>query len=136
MEKNPNQGSASNQRSVHRIVLPSGRKIEVVRFSDDPETHGRPLHICPGCDSTLVQPVWWSEASDEHWELLLSCPNCEWSTEGIFSQAEVEDLEDHLEEGLQEMLADLQRLAHANMADEIDRFAQALTVDLILPEDF
>jgi hypothetical protein len=136
VEKNPNQSSASNQNSVHRIVLPSGRKIEVVRFTDERDAHGRPLHICPQCDSALVQPVWWSEASDESWELQLACPNCEWTTEGVFSQAEVEELEDRLEEGLQEMLADLQRLAHANMADEIDRFAQALTVDLILPEDF
>ena len=34
------------------------------------------------------------------------------------------------------MLADLQRLAQANMADEIDRFISALRADLILPEDF
>jgi hypothetical protein len=121
---------------VHRIVLPSGRRIEVVRFNDDPATDRRPLHICPECSSSLVQPVYWSEASDDNWELLLNCPNCEWNTEGVYSQAEVEELEDRLEEGLADMLADLQRLAQSNMADEIDRFVQALDANLILPEDF
>jgi hypothetical protein len=122
---------------VHRIVLPSGRKIEVVRFHDEAsQAPSRPLHICPHCHSTLVQPISWSEPDDERWELLLFCPNCEWRAEGLYSQGEVEDLEDRLEQGLSDMLADLQRLAQANMADEVDRFIAALDADLILPEDF
>jgi hypothetical protein len=109
----------------------------VVRFHDDgTNVESRPLHICPECSSPLVQPLSWSEAGDDHWELLLSCPNCGWSTEGVYSQAEVEELEDLLEDGLSDMLADLQRLAQANMADEIDRFVRALEADLVLPEDF
>ncbi len=97
---------------------------------------GRPLHICGHCHAPLVQPLSWSETGDEHWELELICPNCEWTTTGIYSQAEVEELEDRLEEGLSEMLADLQRLAQANMSEEIDRFVTALCGDMILPEDF
>jgi hypothetical protein len=127
----------TNNHSVHRIVLPSGRKIEVVRFNHDgTEVDGRPLHICPECNSPLVQPHSWSEVDESHWELVLLCPNCEWSADGVYSQSEVEDLEDHLEEGLADMLADLQRLAQANMADEVDRFIAALDANLILPEDF
>lgn len=127
----------TNHHSVHRIVLPSGRKIEVVRFhGDGTEVDGRPLHICPVCNSTLVQPHSWSEVDESHWELVLLCPNCEWSADGVYSQSEVEDLEDHLEEGLADMLADLQRLAQANMSDEVDRFIAALDANLILPEDF
>jgi hypothetical protein len=127
----------TNQHSVHRIVLPSGRKIEVVRFEDDPaEQVARPLHICPDCDSPLVQPLAWSETDDEHWELELSCPNCEWRDEAVYAQGEVEDLEDRLEDGLADLLDDLHRLAQANMADEIERFVRALADDLILPEDF
>jgi hypothetical protein len=127
----------TNHHSVHRIVLPSGRKIEVVRFEDDPaghETH--PLHICPECDSPLVQPLSWSETEAEHWELELSCPNCDWREDGIFSQSEIEDLEDRLEDGLSDLLDDLHRLAQANMANEVERFVHALEADLILPEDF
>jgi len=127
----------TNHHSVHRIVLPSGRKIEVVRFHEDgTKVAGRPLHVCPQCSSPLVQPHSWSEVDESHWELVLRCPNCDWSDEGIYSQSEVEELEDRLEEGLSDMLADLQRLAQANMADEVDRFIAALDANLILPEDF
>jgi hypothetical protein len=123
--------------SVHHIVLPSGRKIEVIRFHDGAEIGSTgPLHICPECQSDLVQPVTWNEASHDHWELLLRCPNCEWTTEGIYPQAAVEELEERLDDGLAEMLSDLQRLTQANMAEEIDRFLAALEADLILPEDF
>jgi len=121
--------------SVHHIVLPSGRKIEVIRFHDEVADHG-PLHICPECQSDLVQPVTWSEASQDHWDLLLRCPNCEWTTQGLYGQGAVEELEERLDDGLAEMLSDLQRLTQANMAEEIDRFLAALDADLILPEDF
>jgi len=127
----------TNHHSVHRIVLPSGRKIEVVRFEENPnDLRTRPLHICPDCASPLVQPVSWSETDDAHWELELSCPNCDWYEEGIYGQGEIEDLEDRLEDGLSELLDDLHRLAQANMADEIQRFVRALEADLVLPEDF
>lgn len=96
----------------------------------------RPLHICPDCDSPLVQPLAWSETENEHWELELSCPNCNWHEEGIYGRSEIEELEDRLEDGLTDLLDDLHRLAQANMADEIERFVRALEADLILPEDF
>jgi hypothetical protein len=127
----------ANNHTVHKIVLPSGRKIEVVRFQDEAtELRWRPLHICPHCQARLVQPVAWSETGEARWELTLLCPNCGQTTTGVYSQAEVEELEDRLEEGLSEMLGDLHRLAQANMADEIDRFVAALEADVILPEDF
>ena len=130
------EGSAPHH-SVHRIVLPSGRKIEVVRFDETAEERAsRPLHVCPACACDLVQPISWSEASEEHWELELSCPNCDWTTEGIYEQAAVEELEERLDEGLAAMLGDLQRLTQANMVEEVDRFVCALHADQILPEDF
>lgn len=129
-------GSAPNH-SVHRIVLPSGRKIEVVRFEDETKsTETQALHVCPDCQSHLVQPIAWAETEDEQWELELSCPNCRWSTEGVFDQYAVEDLEESLDEGLAAMLADLHRLTQANMVEEVDRFVAAIQADLILPEDF
>jgi hypothetical protein len=122
--------------SVRKIVLPSGKSIEVVRFNENDAPPSRGLHVCPGCDSDLVQPVAWSEAAGDNWELVLSCPNCWWEAEGVFSQEQVEALEEHLDEGLADMLDDLQRLAQANMADQMDRFITALRGDHILPEDF
>ena len=123
------------QPSVRRIVLPSGRSIEVVRFNDTSHVH-RGLHICPDCGSGLVQPIDWSEAPDDCWNLALNCPNCDWFTEGLYSADQVRELEDQLDEGLADMLRDLQRLTQANMADQIDRFVNALNADQILPEVF
>jgi hypothetical protein len=124
---NPEQ----EQPSVRRIVLPS-----VVRVNDHEHVAHRGLHVCPDCSSELVQPVDWSEAPEECWTLVLNCPNCDWYTEGLYTQDQVRELEDRLDEGLADMLRDLQRLTQANMADQIDRFITALNADQILPEDF
>jgi hypothetical protein len=130
MSENP------SRHSIRRIVLPSGRTIEVVRFHDADAPAPKGLHICPSCDSHLVQPLGWSETADTRWELYLGCPNCFWTCEGTFTEDEVLSLEDELDQGLEDMLSDLQRLAQANMAEEIERFAYALEKDYILPEDF
>ena len=123
--------------SVRKIVLPSGKSIEVVRFNDETEASpSRGLHLCPSCTSDLVQPVAWSEAAEEKWELTLSCPNCGWTSEGLFGEDQVHALEERLDQGLADMLRDLQRLTQANMADQIERFTTALNANQILPEDF
>jgi hypothetical protein len=125
-----------NQHSVRRIVLPSGRSIEVVRFHDsEPPIHDG-LQICPECRSDLVQAIGWGQVSADQWELELHCPNCGHVRDGVFDQDEVAWFEEELDRGVEAILRDLQRLTHANMADEIDRFAAALTADQILPEDF
>jgi hypothetical protein len=54
----------------------------------------------------------------------------------VFAQNDVAALEERIDEGVEAILCDLKRLAHANMADEVDRFVAALNADLILPEDF
>lgn len=121
---------------VRRIVLPSGRSIEVFRFSvESAPTAG--LHRCPECGSQHVQPIRWGETTtDALWELTLHCPNCDWATAGVFEQDQVNQFEERLDHGLEEMLDDLRQLTQANMAEEIDRFAAALRTGLILPEDF
>ena len=126
--------SHHDRHSIRRIVLPSGRTIEVVRFYADESGPG--LHVCPECDSDLVQPVDWAEAPQGLWELTLQCPNCFWLEEGIFDQEQVDALEEHLDDGVTAMLSDLRRLTQANMTEDIERFAAALNADLILPEDF
>jgi hypothetical protein len=121
--------------TVRRIVLPSGRSIEVIRFSEaDPRT--RELHLCPTCACDLVQPLSWSESSEGRWELTLECPSCWWSETAVYDRHQVEGLEDKLDEGLAEMIGDLQRLTQANMAADIERFIAALDAEVILPEDF
>jgi hypothetical protein len=121
--------------TVRRIMLPSGRAIEVVRFNE-PDDPPDALHVCPSCASPLMQALSWSERPSDRWELERECPNCWWTETAVHGREQVEQFEDHLDEGLAAMLVDLQRLAVANMGEEIERFSRALGADLILPEDF
>ncbi|HET9102910.1 MAG TPA: hypothetical protein VFN55_06100 [Solirubrobacteraceae bacterium] len=123
------------RHSVRRIVLPSGRAIEVIRFGPE-VTPDKGLHLCPDCQSPLVQPVEWGETAGGFWELTLHCPNCDRIAEGIFDQHQVDAFEERLDQGLADMLGDLRRLTQANMAEEIECFARALDSGAILPEDF
>jgi hypothetical protein len=132
-----------NGQYVRRVVLPSGRAIEVVYFeplAPEGAVHPAPqideLHVCPECDRDLVYPIEWQEASHTHWEVLLRCPNCEWSELGVFDQATVDRFDETLDNGTEALVRDLRRLVQANMEEEADRFANALNADAILPEDF
>jgi hypothetical protein len=135
----------NNGQYVRRVVLPSGRAIEVVYFetlADEAAaaipSHGpvRDLHLCPCCDRDLVYPVEWEEVSPTHWEVLLRCPNCEWSEVDTFDQPTVDRFDEQLDIGTEILLRDLKRLQQANMEEEIDRFVRAVNADAILPEDF
>jgi hypothetical protein len=125
---------------VRRVVLPSGKTIEVVYFEDQapqaPDADRDELHVCGTCNSTLVYPIEWSEAGSRHWEVTLRCPNCEWCGTGIFEQAVVERFDGELDRATQELAGDLKRLVQTNMQDEIDRFVTALNADAITPDDF
>jgi hypothetical protein len=137
---------------VKKVVLPSGKTIEVVYFDSNgaegvvrvPQpgirTTGQParheLHVCRECSSDLVYPTEWEEAGPECWRVSLRCPNCEWTAAGVFPQDLVDHFDEKLDEGTEQVVGDLKRLMHANMSEEIDRFAAALDADALLPEDF
>ncbi|HEX2103458.1 MAG TPA: hypothetical protein VHF51_07385 [Solirubrobacteraceae bacterium] len=130
-----------NSPYVRRVVLPSGKTIEVVYFGVQTATAPgveptEDLHVCASCDSELVYPVDWDEAGDTHWEVTLRCPNCEWSGTGVFEQDVVERFDEELDRGTEALVRDLKRLMQANMEDEIERFVSALQADHIVPEDF
>jgi RNase P subunit RPR2 len=94
------------------------------------------MHCCPGCDSILVQPADWNEQGEGHWKVELRCPECEWWGLYSYSQDEVDQYNQELERGGQELIEDLCALTRANMKEEADRFGAALATDSILPEDF
>jgi hypothetical protein len=128
---------------VRRVVLPSGKVIEVVYFGDETSAAAHPthqtaedLHVCGTCESELVYPVDWEEAGETHWEVQLRCPNCEWSGTGVFEQDIVERFDEHLDRGTEALVRDLKNLMQANMEDEIERFVSALEAGHIVPEDF
>lgn len=124
-----------NHPSVRRVVLPSGKTIEVLLVAPaSPQRAG--LHVCPTCGSRLVHPLSWQAAGPAHWEVTLRCPECYGCTTGVHSQAAVEALDAELDHGAEVLLADLADLSRSNMEDEIARFVAALQADLVLPEDF
>jgi hypothetical protein len=149
-----------HRHHVRRVLLPSGKTIEVVFFEDrepgpapasdasrstapaagqGPSEAAPPtddLHRCGSCGADLVYPVDWEEAGAQHWEVTLRCPNCEWSGTGVFDQAAVERFDDELDRGTEALVRDLKRLMHANMEADIERFVEALEQDHITPEDF
>lgn len=133
---------------VRKVVLPSGKTIDVVYFDEQPASAAAPaprsddhlrdgdLHICGGCGSTLVYPLEWTEAGVRHWEITLRCPSCEWVGTGIFDQDAVERFDVELENGTAALIEDLERVSRANMQDDIDRFTAALDAGHIVPDDF
>ena len=143
----------NEDHQLKRIVLPSGKTIEVVYFESlsaeaaqleaaaptplSPQRSAdRDLHVCPDCSSELVYPVAWEEADETHWSITLRCPNCEWAEDGVFAQDQCDRFDDELERGTDALTRDYKRLMTANLAEEIERFADALEGDHILPMDF
>ena len=100
----------SHHRARHHVRLPSGKQIEVV-YLDNPlppsldgapgkartERVEEPLHLCFYCAGEFVHPVDWTEAGTGQWRILLRCPECEATREGVFEQAAVESLDDELD---------------------------------------
>lgn len=141
----------NNSENVKRIVLPSGKTIEVVSFEEVTEQLASPaaeeaieqtaapadgLHVCLDCESKLVYPTDWEEEGPEKWYVDLHCPNCDWTGGGVFDQDILDEFDEELDRGMEELAADLGRLARSNMAEDVDRFISALKADAIHPMDF
>ncbi|MHB1859794.1 MAG: hypothetical protein ACYCUM_06750 [Solirubrobacteraceae bacterium] len=128
----------------HRVTLPDGREVEVVYLGGADGEAGQnlalgnapDLHVCFHCAGVLVHPLDWSDEDADCWRILLRCPECEATREGVFERGEVDALEQELEGGMGSLLSDLRRMTHTNMAEEIEFFVRALEADVIVPSDF
>jgi hypothetical protein len=138
------QPPPQHSHHVRRVVLPSGKTIEVVYIEEQHLASFAPLageqttdlHVCAECDSELVYPTEWEEAGPTHWDVSLRCPNCEWNGTGTFEQNVVERFDEELDRGTEALVRDLKRLMQANMEEDIERFVSALSAGHIIPEDF
>lgn len=139
-----------------RIELPGGKFIEVVVFGDQhieasttkneaqatvtteraPEVADQPLHVCPDCSGELVYPVRWDERSGDSWEITLRCPDCEWWHTGAFGDEAVDQFDEVLNDGTEQLLQNLRNFSRVNMEEDIERFIRALDTGLIQPMDF
>ena len=139
---------------VKKIILPSGKAVEIVYFdaltateeqtrsladglrTREIESAEPRLDVCPCCDAHLVYPVDWREAEADLWELELRCPACEWRHRDTFGQDAVERFDDALNAATDALIDTLERVSRENMREEIERFVRALANDHILPFDF
>jgi hypothetical protein len=146
---------------IKKISLPGGRVIEVVYFTDPgddgaavdadvavtdeavqggAEAAGRdgptPMHVCPSCDSDLVYPIAWEEASGSTWHIERRCPNCEWRHVGDFHDDDLARFDEALNEGTETVLIALRDTTRANMEATVERLIDAIKLDLIEPMDF
>ncbi|MDX6496378.1 MAG: hypothetical protein QOE17_2364 [Gaiellales bacterium] len=136
---------------VKRIVLPSGKTVEIVYYQttgSDPvisdvheieagaELHVRQIELCTKCGGDRVHPTDWNEVEELRWQLALRCPDCEWRTLEIYDAAEVERYDDVLNDATDRLIEELDRVTRENMSDAVDRFRSALENDGIMPFDF
>jgi len=135
MQEFENSPAPDHNQYVRKVVLPSGKTIEVVSFEDLAPTETG-IHVCPECTSRLVYPVAWEEAARARWEVSLRCPNCEWRVTDVFEEQTIQRFDETLDRGTEALVADLRQLTRANMEEDVERFIAALTAGHVLPEDF
>jgi putative zinc ribbon protein len=92
-------------------------------------------HVCRLCTMPLVQPQD-AERSGRDWLVQLYCPSCDWSGETLLDQAQMDDLDEALDDGFAMLAAALAQITQANMHEYAERFTAALAADAVLPEDF
>lgn len=98
---------------------------------------GAGLHVCPQCGSELVQPTRWEQTSSRgHWRLWRRCPECEWRSDGIHGEREIDAYDEVLDDGTEVLAEKLQNLERETMQRLAEAFATALEADLIGADDF
>lgn len=101
------------------------------------KTAVRSLHICPDCGSPLVQPTCWEQGEARgSWRVWRRCPECEWHSDEVHGEVEIDAYDEQLDLGAHELANELRELSHANMAELVEVFSVALAADLIGPDDF
>jgi hypothetical protein len=95
------------------------------------------LHVCPRCGSCLVQPTRWEQAERRgHWRLWRRCPECEWHDDGVHGEREIDAYDEALDDGAEELSAELEELERESMREIAETFTTALQADLITADDF
>jgi hypothetical protein len=101
------------------------------------ETAALPLHICPECGSTLVQPISWHQKEGRTgWRVGRRCPECDWAYEGFHGEAAIDAFDEQLDVGFHDLADALRALEQANMSVMAESFIRAIDSDLITADDF
>jgi hypothetical protein len=94
------------------------------------------LADCPACGADFVHPVEWSPEDAHRWWMLLRCGACDVRREAIVSNPDAARFDRDLDSAEARMRREADLLSREQLAEEIDRFATALELDLIDAEDF
>jgi hypothetical protein len=124
------------QPLAHHHAQPPTRAANRDRSQVTGETQPELLFVCAHCSNEMVYPLEWEEAAAGHWQMLLRCPDCEATREGVFPQSAVDVFADELDHGEAVLLCSLERVTRENMTEAIEHFIHALHADQILPVDF
>lgn len=111
-----------------------------MRFRQDDITQTEetgPLHICRSCNKPFVVPLSIVDILDaDRYVIELWCANCDRATLSAHYDAELEELDRDLVSATAQIRAALEVIETVDDMVRVDRFAEALHADLILPEDF
>src|SRR5215213_2407237 len=95
------------------------------------------LHVCGRCGSGLVQPTRWEQGTARgHWRLWRRCPECEWCSDAVHGEREIDAYDEELDAGTQALSGVLKQLERESMQRVADSFTAALAADLITADDF
>ena len=97
---------------------------------------GSGLHQCLVCHGDYVVPIWWEEAGEECWHLLLRCGQCDTYCDIVVGNEVARIYELDLQRGMDEIAAAVDRTDRERMAAEVDVLIAALEHDLIDAGDF
>ena len=111
-----------------------------MRFRQDDIYQGEdtaPLHICRSCNRPFVVPLSIVDILDaDRYVVELWCANCDRSSLSAHYDCELEELDRELVNATAQIRAALEVIQTVDDMVRVDRFAEALHADLILPEDF
>jgi hypothetical protein len=94
------------------------------------------LADCPACGADFVYPVEWYPEDEESWRMLLRCGACHVRREAIVSNLDAAQFDRELDIAEASIRREADLLSREHLAEEAERFATALELDLIDAEDF
>lgn len=95
------------------------------------------LHICPACNSNLVQPIRRERtARSGYWRLWRHCPDCGWGCESIHETLQLNAYDRVLKAGTKALEKELEQRELEGIREIAETFSAALEADLITADDF
>jgi len=96
----------------------------------------RELQTCPECGTDFVYPITWTESGPSGWWLLLRCGQCGVRRDVIASNLVVAEFDRALDEDLERIRSEADRLERESLRAQADSFGTALRLDLLTADDF